>query len=73
MKYQPKGGMCATCLYKSHDCSKLPFDKMPKHSACGETTIVICTDYTRFESGAKGIDEKGRGFIVGEISPELSL
>lgn len=25
VKYQPKGGMCATCVHSSKDCSKLPF------------------------------------------------
>ena len=54
MSYQPKGEMCATCLYKGADCSRLPFDKMPKHSVDGETVIVICTDYTRLEQPKRG-------------------
>lgn len=27
--YQPKGSMCMACMYRSHNCSTLPFSQMP--------------------------------------------
>lgn len=59
MTYQPKGGMCATCLYRGADCSKLPFDKMPVHSRDGDAVIVICKDYRRVELPKRGVKIPG--------------
>jgi hypothetical protein len=51
--YQPKGGMCANCIYKNNDCSKLPFGQMVviDSYSCDYATVMInivkCTNYKR--------------------------
>lgn len=47
MNYQPKGGMCATCVHAYRDCSHLLFSTMPPLSRDNQTVIVRCTDFQR--------------------------
>lgn len=44
-RYQPKGGMCAGCVYRDDNCSHLPFDTMPVLALGNRIAIVRCTEY----------------------------
>lgn len=50
--YQPKGGMCFTCLHKDRDCSNLKFDEMRVFhtellDGAIKSHIVICTEHVK--------------------------
>ena len=49
MTYQPKGGMCATCIHQLRDCSHLPFHTMKPISKSTDLGYVIvrCTDFVK--------------------------
>ena len=47
MKYQPKGGMCMTCINAMRDCSNLKFDKMKPLKKDCDIIIVRCEDYNK--------------------------
>jgi len=48
-QYQPKGGMCATCVHRSRKCHHLPFDEMPIIGTQPNVRIVRCTEFKRIE------------------------
>lgn len=54
MTYQPKGGMCASCMHSSRDCSTLPFKQYPvieRYALKGNSiNIVKCGEFKRNES-----------------------
>ncbi|MGL5487848.1 MAG: hypothetical protein ACRDC6_16405 [Shewanella sp.] len=66
--YQPKGGMCAKCIRKHEDCSKLDFSKMKQIQRTLNTVIVKCDKYQRqsnlktwldwMDGGASGNNKK---------------
>ena len=45
--FQPKGGMCASCKKRFHDCSDLDFESMPILSIELDEIIVRCTVFDR--------------------------
>lgn len=51
--YQPKGGMCLTCVHKDRNCSHLKFDEMlviDKESLLGGRfieNIVKCSEHVK--------------------------
>ena len=47
LHYQPKGSMCAVCVNKLKDCSKLDFKSMGIMSKIDDTIIVECTEFDR--------------------------
>ncbi|MGL4600259.1 MAG: hypothetical protein ACRCVE_01880 [Plesiomonas sp.] len=47
VNYQPKGGMCAKCIHKHEDCSKLDFSKMKQIQRTLNTVIVKCDKHHR--------------------------
>lgn len=51
MRYQPKGGMCATCRHFNRGCSHLPFSTMPVIDSYidedGVAYIVRCKEFER--------------------------
>lgn len=52
--YQPKGGMCRTCVHHLlRNCSTLPFDQMPVIERTPAAIIVRCTQHKRRADGAK--------------------
>ena len=47
-RYQPKGGMCATCIWVNENCSHMEFETMPViGTTTGGQVIVRCTAYLR--------------------------
>jgi len=49
--YQPKGGMCTTCVHKLRDCSALPFEDMQVVKVYSDgVKAVRCTDHIRLTS-----------------------
>lgn len=47
--YQPKGGMCAICVNKFKDCSKLEFSKMQVIIKSQGVSVVKCTSFKKSE------------------------
>lgn len=47
VNYQPKGGMCAKCIHKHDDCSKLDFSKMKQIQRDSDSVIVKCVNFDR--------------------------
>jgi len=47
--YQPKGGMCASCVSKLNDCSHLVFSEMKVIEKYNDIKIVKCEKYTKQE------------------------
>ncbi|MGL5280708.1 MAG: hypothetical protein ACRC8W_03005 [Plesiomonas shigelloides] len=47
VNYQPKGGMCAKCIHKHEDCSKLDFSKMKQIQRSSNSVIVKCVNFER--------------------------
>lgn len=46
--FQPKATMCMACAKRQHDCSGLPFSKMPPlHTYDDGVTVVKCLAYER--------------------------
>ncbi len=45
--YQPKGGMCLTCIHRKSGCSQLPFKDMYVLEVHNITAIVKCTGFSR--------------------------
>jgi hypothetical protein len=45
--FYPKGGRCAACSKRLHDCSTLPFEQMPIHRREGRDVVVICTNFQK--------------------------
>ena len=50
LRYQPKGGMCMTCIDAPKDCSMLPFGDMRVHGFTDSAIIVICSEYRKSPS-----------------------
>jgi len=50
-KYQPKGGMCKTCIKRAELCNYLPFNTMPVIEKYREYEVTIsvvrCTEFER--------------------------
>jgi len=47
LHYLPKGSMCAACVNRLKDCSKLDFKSMASMSKIDDTIIVKCTEFDR--------------------------
>jgi hypothetical protein len=46
--YQPKGGMCLSCVHAHADCSALPFAQMPViGKVTDDVMIVRCVRFER--------------------------
>ncbi|WBA79599.1 hypothetical protein [Endozoicomonas sp. GU-1] len=79
-KHTPKGGMCQFCAHVNNDCSKLPFEDMPKIGSHdnGQTIVVRCTDYQKFIQPTWGVDGNGKRhylceyceLIFGDVDPD---
>jgi len=47
-RYQPKGVMCATCVWINADCSHMAFEEMPVISTTAEGQLIVrCTAHLR--------------------------
>ena len=45
-KYQPKGGMCCSCINRHADCKKLNFSVMPPIKFCKDGAIIVrCVEF----------------------------
>lgn len=55
LHYQPKGGMCATCVHKLEDCTHLHFEAMQKigKGDADGTVIVKCMQFKNESTAAK--------------------
>lgn len=43
IRYQPKGGMCLSCIALYDNCESLPFEAMPQIGRYDNVIIVKCT------------------------------
>ena len=48
-EYQPKGSMCAVCLFWNEDCSKMDFKSMRPMKKEKSVIIVKCDAFRRLE------------------------
>jgi len=47
-RYQPKGGMCATCIWVNANCSHMEFETMPVIGTTAEGQVIVrCTGHLR--------------------------
>lgn len=60
MIYQPKGGMCAKCIHKHEDCSKLDFSKMKQIQRTLNAVIVKCDKFNRQSNLNAWLDGMGK-------------
>lgn len=51
INYQPKGGMCMSCVNKHKDCSTLDFKSMPIIDKSKDVIIVRCAEFNRDNTG----------------------
>lgn len=51
--HQPKGGMCAVCVFKNHDCSRLNFKAMPSISRKKQQNGVVIVKCSEFIKGGQ--------------------
>ena len=49
LEYQPKGGMCRTCVNRDADCRHLPFkDMQPLGKGDSDGTVIVrCDNFKR--------------------------
>ena len=55
LRYQPKGGMCLTCIWASADCTNLEFEAMPVIGTTAEGQVIVrCAAHLRSNVKLRG-------------------